>query len=133
MVSEKCEVVGVAVTNLSGSPHSLKYGRIQTFCEARPQLWPRMQSTQVYASTTALVTFPNFEMPRKSFTPPEVNVRPWVITRTVTCSTSTVSLLVYAALGYFAGLEIPVLGGAQATRESSVSILGVTLIGRFLT
>ncbi|KAF9644674.1 pleiotropic drug resistance ABC transporter [Thelephora ganbajun] len=104
------------------------------------RLWLGVQNTRqafltVYASAAALVMLPKFEVPWKNFPPPEVSVRPWVITFSVICSTSAVLLFAYTALGYYASL--------QASRSLFLKMLGrlvrapsrfldVTPIGRIL-
>ena len=104
------------------------------------QLWPEVQNVQqvtlrVYASATALVAFPKFELPWKSFPPPEVDVRPWVITFSVICSTGAISLLAYTALGYYAGLQASrslFLEMLKRLVRAPSRFLDVTPIGRIL-
>jgi ABC-type multidrug transport system fused ATPase/permease subunit len=89
----------------------------------------------VYASATALVAFPKFEMPWKGFPPPETNVLPWIITFSIICSAGAVSLLAYTALGYYASLQASrslFLGMLKRLVRAPSRFLDVTPIGRIL-
>ena len=104
------------------------------------RLWPGVQNLQqaalrVYASATTLVVFPKFELPWKSFPPPEVNVRPWVITFSVICTTGAISLLAYTALGYYASLQASrslFLKMLKRLVRAPSRFLDVTPVGRIL-
>ena len=93
------------------------------------------QDLGVYIPTTAPFKFPKFEVPWKKFPPPEVSVRPWVITFSVICSTGAVSLLVYTALGYYASLQASrslFLKMLKRLVRAPSRFLDVTPIGRIL-
>lgn len=103
------------------------------------RLQPRFLDTQrvlgVYVPTSAPMTFPKFEVPWKKFPPPELDVRPWVITFSVICSASAVSLLVYTALGYYASLQASRLLFLKMLKRlvrAPSRFLDVTPIGRIL-
>lgn len=90
---------------------------------------------RVYASTTALVAFPKFEMPWKSFPSPEANVLPWIITFSIICSAGAVSLFAYTALGYYASLQASrslFLRMLKRLVRAPSRFLDVTPIGRIL-
>ena len=81
------------------------------------------------------VTFPKFEPPWKSFPPPEVSVRPWVITFSIICSTGAVSLFVYTALGYYASLQASrslFLRMLKRLVRAPPRFLDITPVGRIL-
>lgn len=74
-------------------------------------------------------------MPWKSFPPPEANVRPWVITFSIICSTGAVLLLAYTALGYYASLQASrslFLKMLKRLVRAPPRFLDVTPIGRIL-
>ena len=104
------------------------------------RLWPGVQNLQqvalrVYASATTFVVFPKFELPWKSFPPPEVNVRPWVITFSVICTTGAISLLAYTALGYYASLQASrslFVKMLERLVRAPLRFLDVTPVGRIL-
>ena len=104
------------------------------------RLWPGVQNVQqaalrAYASATALVAFPKFELPWKSFPPPEVNILPWVITFSIICSAGAISLLLYTALGYYASLQASrslFLEMLERLVRAPSRFLDVTPIGRIL-
>lgn len=104
------------------------------------RLWPGLSTIQevvlgTYASGTAPVAFPKFEVPWKKFPPPEVSVRPWVITFSVITATGAVSLLVYTALGYYASLQASrslFLKMLKRLVRAPSRFLDVTPIGRIL-
>jgi len=81
------------------------------------------------------VRFPKFEPPWKSFPPPEVTVRPWVITFSIICSTGAVSLLLFTALGYYASLQASrslFLRMLKRLVRAPPRFLDITPIGRIL-
>ena len=104
------------------------------------RMLPGVQNTRqavlgVYASATALATFPKFEVPWKSFPPPEVSVRPWVITFSVICSIGAVLLLAHTALRYYASLQASrslFLKMLKRLVRAPSRFLDVTPIGRIL-
>ena len=104
------------------------------------QLWPEVQNIRqavfrASPSATGLVTFPKLEVPWKSFPPPEVNVRPWVITFSVICFVGAISLFAYTALGYYASLQASrslFLNMLKRLVRAPSRFLDVTPIGRIL-
>lgn len=105
------------------------------------RLWVGVENNRqvilgAYSSTAAtLVTLPKFELPWTSFPPPEVSVRPWVITFSVICSTGAISLFVYTALGYYASLQASrslFLRMLKRLVRAPSRFLDVTPIGRIL-
>jgi ABC-type multidrug transport system fused ATPase/permease subunit len=103
--------------------------------QLRPGLWNTQRVLGVYVPTTAPFTFPKLEVPWKKFPPPEVSVRPWIITFSVIGSTGAVSLLVYTALGYYASLQASrslFLKMLMRLVRAPSRFLDVTPIGRIL-
>lgn len=101
----------------------------------KPELLNAQRVLGVYVPATGLFTFPKLEVPWKEFPPPEVSVRPWVITFSVICSTGAVSLLVYTALGYYASLQASrslFLKMLKRLVRAPSRFLDVTPIGRIL-
>ena len=105
------------------------------------QVWVGVRNTQqvvlgVYPSSAAFpITFPKFELPWKSFPPPEVSVRPWIITFSVICSAGAISLFAYTALGYYASLQASrslFLKMLQRLVRAPSRFLDITPIGRIL-
>jgi len=89
----------------------------------------------VYTSVAMPFTFPKLELPWKSFPPPEVSVRPWVITFSVICSTGAASLFAYTALGYYASLQASrslFLEMLKRLVRAPLRFLDITPIGRIL-
>ena len=104
------------------------------------RLWGGVQSTQQVflgeqPSVAMLVTFPKFQLPWKSFPPPEVSVRPWVITFSIICSTGAISLFAFTALGYYASLQASrslFLKMLKRLVRAPSRFLDITPIGRIL-
>jgi len=89
----------------------------------------------VYPSVAKPATFLKFELPWKSFPPPEVSVRPWVITFSIICSTGAVSLFAFTALGYYASLQASrslFLRMLKRLVRAPSRFLDITPIGRIL-
>lgn len=131
------QVPTVFSTDLSAQVFIAAWSGAYTPDEERPQ--PGLLDTQwafgVYAPTAAPITLPKLEVPWKKFPPPEVSVRPWVITFSVICSAGAVSLLVYTALGYYASLQASrslFLKMLKRLVRAPSRFLDVTPIGRIL-
>ena len=106
----------------------------------KDRLWGEVQNARqlvlgVHSSVAMLVTLPKFELPWKSFPPPEVSVRPWVITFSIICSTGAVSLFAFTALGYYSSLQASrslFLRMLKRLVRAPSRFLDITPIGRIL-